>query len=467
MARITFYGAAQQVTGSCYLLESAALGKVLLECGMQQGGDAVERIRDAAFAFATGDINAVILSHGHLDHSGMLPKLVRAGYAGPIYCTAATRGLLRILLEDAFGLYERDLEHENRRRQRSGRKLLLPEYTIADVKKVLHLCEPAQYDTKIVLGPLAELRFLDAGHILGSAIVELTFTEDDSQKRLVFSGDLGNRGSPLMNDPATPTQADLLLMEGTYGNRNHRDIDNTLTELSTLLSEAWQRGGNVMIPSFAIGRAQEILFHLGCLYHQGKLDNWSIFMDSPMAIEVTQVYDHWLHLMDNKDIRCLTQYGRESLEKFLPTLKLCNRAEESMAINKIKQGAIIIAGSGMCTGGRIRHHFKHRIWNDSNTIIFIGYQAQGTLGRLLVDGKKLIKMFGEDFVVRAKIATLGGFSAHAGQSELIEWARNFQPTPRLVLIHGEASALQALADKLRDDHAIVSEIPAQGDSLDF
>lgn len=270
-----------------------------------------------------------------------------------------------------------------------------------------------------------------------------------------------------MNDPGTPTQADLLLMEGTYGNRNHRAIDNTLTELSTLLSEAWQRGGNVMIPSFAIGRAQEILFHLGCLYHQGKLDSWSIFMDSPMAIEVTQVYDHWLHLMDNKDIRCLTQYGRESLEKFLPTLKLSNSAEESMAINKIKQGAIIIAGSGMCTGGRIRHHFKHRIWNDSNTIIFIGYQAQGTLGRLLVDGKKLIKMFGEDFVVRAKIATLGGFSAHAGQSELIEWARNFQPTPRLVLIHGEASALQALADKLRDDNAIVSEIPAQGDSLDF
>ncbi len=467
MATIRFYGAAQQVTGSCYLLESPAAGKILLECGMRQGGDAVEIIGSEGFAFDPDELDCVILSHAHLDHSGMLPKLVKAGFRGPIYCTTATRGLLRILLEDSYALYERDLEHENTRRQRSGRKLLQAEYTLDDVRRVHALCKPAEYESRVQLGPHATLRFRDAGHILGSAIVELQLTENSVEKLLVFSGDLGNRGSALMNDPAMPTKADLLLMEGTYGDRDHRDMGNTLDELETLLSEAWQRGGSVMIPSFAIGRAQEILFHLGCLYHQGKLNNWSVFLDSPMAIEVTRVYDHWLGIMDSKDIRCLTQFGRESLEDFLPTLKFCQSAEDSIAINKLKQGAIIIAGSGMCTGGRIRHHFKHRIWNENNTIIFIGFQAQGTLGRLLVDGKKKIKMFGEDFVVRANIATLGGFSAHAGQSELIEWAGNFNPTPRLALIHGELNALQALSVRLLDVHGIRSVIPAQGDSLEF
>ena len=229
MAKITFYGAAQQVTGSCYLLESPALGQVLLECGMHQGGDAVDRIGDEQFVFTPGKLDAVILSHGHLDHSGLLPKLVRDGFRGPIYCTAATRGLLRILLEDAWGLYERDLEYENRRRQRSGRKPLKPEYTLADVNEVHKLCEPAPYEVDVALAPGAKLRFHDAGHILGSAIVDLTLNEAGKEKRLVFSGDLGNRGSALMNDPAVVTQADLLMMEGTYGNRNHRNMEDTLT----------------------------------------------------------------------------------------------------------------------------------------------------------------------------------------------------------------------------------------------
>lgn len=467
MARISFYGAAQQVTGSCYLLESPALGRVLLECGMQQGGDAIERVGDRPFPFDPADLDAVILSHGHLDHSGMLPKLVQQGYEGPIHCTTATRALLRILLEDAWGLYERDVEYENKRRQRSGDKPLALEYTLKDVKRVLSLCTTVGYEEDVQLTPQAVLRFRDAGHILGSAIVELTFTEEGKQKRLVFSGDLGKKDSALMNDPVSPTQADLLMMEGTYGNRNHRDMDNTLIELETILRSAWERGGNVMIPSFAVGRAQEILFHLGCLYHQGKLDDWTVYLDSPMAIEVTQVYDNWLHIMDNKEIRCLTEFGRESLELFLPTLHLCRTSEESMAINEVKKGAIIIAGSGMCTGGRIKHHLKHRIGKESNTLIFIGFQAQGTLGRLLVDGKKSIRMYGDEYEVRASIATLGGFSAHAGQSELIDWAANFKPTPRIVLIHGEVSALHALSDKLKDKLAVTCEIPNKGESIDF
>jgi len=434
---------------------------------MHQGGDAIERVGDDIFAFEPRDIDAVILSHAHLDHSGMLPKLVHHGFDGPIYCTPSTKGLLRILLEDSFGLYQRDIEHRNRRLLRRGKKPMELEYTDRDVRQVLKLCEVIPFRTRFELSNRALLSFHDAGHILGSAIVELTLTEADEEKRLVFSGDLGNEDSVLMNTPAHLKQADVVMMEGTYGNRNHRDIGNTLDQLESILSDAWNSGGNVLIPSFAVGRAQEIIYHLGCLHQQGKLDGWSVFLDSPMAIEVTQVYDNWLHIMDSEDVQCLTDAGRASLEDFLPRLRLCQTPEESMALNKIESGAIIIAGSGMCTGGRIRHHFKHRIWNKANTVIFIGFQAQGTLGRLLVDGAKRFKMFGDEFAVRANIETLGGFSAHAGQTELIAWARNFDPPPRLILIHGENTALETLSEKLLVDFNMSSEIPDPGSSIEF
>lgn len=467
MASITFHGAAREVTGSCHLIESPALGRVLLDCGMHQGGDAVDRIHDDAFSFRPDSIDAVILSHGHLDHSGMLPRLVNEGFNGPIHCTQATKGLLRILLEDAAGLYLRDLERDNLRRQRAGRQPIEPAYTERDVRRVLELCDGQRYRRSFRIGQDATLRFLDAGHILGSAIVELTLREEERDKKLVFSGDLGNSDSSLMNAPEQPATADIVLMESTYGNRDHRSMHETLAEFEEILHDTWQRGGSIMIPSFAVGRAQELLFHLGCMHQAGKLDGWRVFLDSPMAIEVTGVYDRWLHLMDEEDVRCLDESERRSLAGFLPSLSLCQSAEESMALNAIDEGAIIIAGSGMCTGGRIRHHFKHRIWRNNQTVIFAGFQARGTLGRLLVDGGRDFRMFGQDFHVKARIETLGGFSAHAGQSALVNWAAGFDNAPRLLLVHGEETAQDELARKLLQDKGISCEIPEQGDTTTF
>lgn len=467
MARITFFGAAQEVTGSCHLLDSASTGRILLDCGMHQGGNAVNRVAKDSFQFEPASIDAVVLSHAHLDHSGLLPKLVHQGFRGLVHCTEATAELLEIMLYDSIGLYERDLEHKNRQRQRRGEKKLAPEYVKSDVKKVLKSCKTYQYNKGQAFQNNATLTFHDAGHILGSAIVEITLNEKDQEKTLVFSGDLGNKNAVLMNDPAVLTKADIVLMEGTYGNREHRTIGDTVEQLQTVLQETWKKKGNVMIPAFAVGRTQEFLFHLGCLYHEGKLDNWQIYLDSPMAIRVTDVYDRWLRLMDQRDVKELSDVHKESLQSFLPTLNLTVTPEESMALNKIKNGAIFIAGSGMCTGGRIRHHFKHRIWNERNTVIFAGFQAQGTLGRLLVDGIKRIKLYREDYQVKAKIETLGGFSAHAGQSQLVEWISQFENNPQVVLVHGEAEALDVLSQKLWDDKKIKAEIPKLGQSIAF
>jgi metallo-beta-lactamase family protein len=467
MATITFLGAAREVTGSCHMLESEALGRVLLDCGMHQGGLATERLKKDNFHFDADQVDAVILSHAHLDHSGLLPKLVHKGFGGPIYCTAATRDLLRILLNDSLSLYERDLDRDNLRRRRRGEEPIAAEYTEQDVKQVMNLCEPQRYRTPVRLSERATLTFQDAGHILGSAIVELEIVENSRHKKLVFSGDLGKRDSLLMNDPAEVREADVVLMESTYGDRDHRDEQETLEELAGILSSTWQRGGNVFIPSFAIGRAQELIFNLGQLHHKGLLDDWKIFLDSPMAIEVTRVYDSWLHIMDREDVRQLSNANRSSLEGFLPSLNFCVTPEESMAINSIASGALVIAGSGMCTGGRIRHHFKHRIWHKDNTIIFVGFQARGTLGRLLVDGAERFRMFGDEFVVRARIETLGGFSAHAGQRGLVEWLARFDKTPNKILVHGEEDAMLALSDKLSRELGFECKIPFQGERFHF
>lgn len=467
MATLTFHGAAQEVTGSCFELESPALGRVLLDCGLHQGGDAVERVFREEFAFDPAQITAVILSHAHLDHSGLLPKLYREGFRGSVICTTATAELLDIMLRDSVGLYLRDLERLNVRNDRRGRPRQEPRYDQDDVESLLALCRGYEYGETVSLEGGAELCFRDAGHILGSAIVEISLCEQGDNKRLVFSGDLGKGDSVLMKEPYQPRSADVLLSESTYGDREHRAEQDTVEQLRDILHETWRLGGSVMIPSFAVGRCQDILFHLGCLHHRGELDYWEIFLDSPMAIAVTRVYDRWLHTMDGQDVRALSDVHKRSLEVFLPRLNLAQRTEESMAINRLRGGAIIIAGSGMCTGGRIRHHIKQRIWDDRNALVFTGYQARGTLGRILVDGAQQIQLFGEEYVVKARIETLGGLSAHAGQGELVSWISAFETSPRTLLVHGEPRAQDALADRLWRDHDIKVEVPAPGQSVAF
>ncbi|MCG8670328.1 MAG: MBL fold metallo-hydrolase [Pseudomonadales bacterium] len=461
MATLTFHGAAQEVTGSCHLLEVNGC-RVLLDCGMHQGGKSSEKRNAEPFPFNVNNIDAVVLSHGHLDHSGLLPKLYKDGYKGPLYCTEATANLLAVMLEDSANLHMRDVEWENKRRVRAGKKPLEPLYDLTDVLNVLEHSHGVAYGEKVIVADGIEVCFHDAGHIIGSAIVALEFAENGESKKVVFSGDLGNPDAVLMHDPALFKQADVVLMEGTYGDRDHRSLENTLEELNEILQQAYEDEGNVIIPSFAVGRTQEMLYHLALLYTQGRLKQQKIFLDSPMGIEVTELYDDYIELLDRKDLLKLSPSNGDTFKGFLPSLTLTPTTEESMSINRIKSGAVIIAGSGMCNGGRVRHHLKHNIWRSECHVVFPGFQAGGTLGRLIVDGARHIKMFGNLFAVKAQIHTLGGFSAHAGQSQLLDWAGNFTNHPRFYLVHGEAEALKVLQKTLSEKLGLQADIPTEG-----
>ncbi|MGD8569162.1 MAG: MBL fold metallo-hydrolase [Gammaproteobacteria bacterium] len=450
MAKLTFLGSTEGVTGSLYLLEAAG-SRILLECGLIQGRYEEEKKNRAPFPFKTESIDAVVLSHAHLDHSGRLPKLVSEGYNKSIYMTRPTSDLLEIMLKDAAYLSMRDADWENKRRKRSGKKEIEPLYTLDDVEKTLVRFDAIPYKTpqEIVTG--VTVTFHDAGHILGSSIVELDIREGNQSRKLVFSGDLGNSYAALLRDPVKLHEADVLMLESTYGDRNHRPLEQTLTEFREVIKDAYETGGNVLIPSFAVGRTQELIFYLGELYQKGELKQKAVFLDSPMAIAATEVYHRYQNIFNEQDKSELRHARAGTLHSFLPVLRYSQTSEESMAINKINSGAIIIAGSGMCNGGRIRHHFKHNLWRQSTHVMIVGFQARGTPGRALVDGAKSLHVVGEEIAVNASIHTLGGFSAHAGQQQLLDWASNFrQANPRLYLVHGEDDAKQALQQKLID-----------------
>lgn len=466
MASLTFLGATGQVTGSCYLLETDTY-RVLLDCGLFQGSKATEKQNETDFPFNPSRIDAVVLSHAHLDHCGRLPKLVKDGFKGPVYLTEASSALLNLMLMDAVHLQLRDIEWENKRRQRAGKKLLEPLYTLPDVETLLALKRSVRYDHEIEILPGLSLSFHEAGHILGSSIVRLRIKERNQSTTLVFSGDLGNPQSPLLRDPAILTEADVLLLESTYGDRDHKPLDTTLTELRQALLEADESGGNVIIPAFAVGRTQDLIYWLGKIQRQGGLPQQQIFLDSPMAISASAIYAENAGLFNVDDAE-FTEIAPHGWQAWLAGLIYSESPEQSMAINRITGGAIIIAGSGMCTGGRIRHHLKYNLWRHNAHIVIAGFQAEGTLGRAIVEGKKkYLKILGSEVNVAAKIHTLGALSAHADQSQLLQWAGHFKdPKPRLYLVHGEKTAalsLQTCFHRL-GWHA---NIPKEGDKISF
>lgn len=468
MATLTFLGAVGEVTGSRYLLEveddQGGERALLLECGLHQGGSEADEQNAKPFGALASKLSAVVISHGHLDHAGLLPKLVREGYRGPIHCTRDTRDLLQIMLTDAAFVMAKDIEWENKWRKKADKPQIEPLYTLDDVEQTLEQCEPHGYGQPVHLPGGVTLVFRDAGHILGSAIVELTVPSGGRQRRLVFSGDLGNPDSVLMEDPEKVFEADLVLMESTYGDRDHRPLDETLEEFAQVLEEAHGAGGNVLIPAFAVGRTQEVLYHLSMLHHEGRLKQQLVFLDSPMAIRVTELYQKKRKSLNRDDLKVLNVAAQGDPSQYLPGLRLTRSVEESMAINRIHGGAIIIAGAGMCNGGRIIHHLRYNLAKPATRVVIVGFQAAGTLGRQLVDGAERVKLLGEEVPVKARVHTIGGFSAHAGQSELVAWAGAFRNKPRCYLVHGEPGAQQALKSAL-DEAGIDAAIPTYGEAI--
>ncbi|MBX9764735.1 MAG: MBL fold metallo-hydrolase [Pseudomonadaceae bacterium] len=465
MALLNFLGAIQQVTGSCYLIESRDGARVLLECGMRQGRREEEDSNQAPFPFDPHTLDAVVVSHAHIDHTGLLPKLSAAGYRGPIFATEASSELMELMLLDAAFIQEKDAEWENKWRARMGKSAVKPLYTIADAEQALKQRRPLAYGSPCQVAKGVEVTFHDAGHILGSAIVEMTVQDHHLTRRLVFSGDLGNTCSPLMRDPVTLSKADVVLLESTYGDRDHRNSEDTLEELAEILQQAHRDGGNVLIPSFSVGRTQDLIYYLGRFYHEGRLPQQAVFLDSPMAIRANAIYSRFQDQFSAEERAAFSAHGSKRIEDWLPILRCTRTPEESMAINRIKSGAIIIAGSGMCTGGRIVHHFKHNLWREDCHLIFPGFQAKGTLGRNLVDGAEHVKILHQRIAVKAKIHTLGGFSAHAGQSQLIDWVSHFEHHPELYLVHGELEKMQALQLALRERLNWIANIPEPGEQI--
>lgn len=439
--QLRFFGAAGEVTGSMYVIRTPKHA-VMMECGLIQGGAASEARNREPFPVPVSDVDAVILSHAHIDHSGRVPLLVRRGYGGPIYAQNATKALCEIMLPDSGYLNEKDAEWENKRRDRKGQAAIEPLYTREEAEACVKYFKGVGYDEVTEIVPGLSLQFHDAGHILGSSIIELNYSNGSQHRKLVFIGDLGYRDAPVMNSPTLIPGADAVLMESTYGDRLHRPFAATMAELKGVFESARAAQGNILIPAFTVGRTQDLLYMMSENYAEWGLDDWHIYLDSPMGIEATDVYSRYRHLYGAS----LFQSGARLPN--LPKFHATRTTEESMTINQIKHGAIIIAGSGMCSGGRIHHHLKNNIWRPECHLVIVGYQAHGTLGRRLVDGAKEIKLWGDMYPVRTQMHTIGGLSAHADQADLIDWYSGFENKPPVYLVHGERKEQEILAAKM-------------------
>jgi metallo-beta-lactamase family protein len=464
--RVHFHGAAGEVTGSLHEVEAAGR-RLLLDCGMIQGSPEAEHRNTEPFPFDPAALDALVISHAHIDHIGRVPLLVKRGFCGPIYAQAATAALMPVMLLDAASISAGDAERANRHR-RASEPEVQPLYTREDVQAAMQQVRALPYDTRTGILPGIELCYREAGHILGSASIELWARDAEGRTRkLVFSGDIGPKGTPILRDPATIDRADLVLMESTYGDRLHRDRADTIRELGDILDTAWGEGGNVLIPAFAVGRSQELLYWFARHWEEWGLARWRIFLDSPMAAKVVDIYDRHADLFD-ADAR---RVWRDKPNPFrLPNLHVTATRDESMAINRIDSGAIVIAGSGMANAGRILHHFRHRLDRRGTHVVFVGYQAEGTIGRRLVDGARWVRIHGHDVRVNAQRHTVGGLSAHADQRGLIDWYGAIAGSgngdhPPLALVHGEDKAREALAGEIGERYGVTATLVRPGTVL--
>jgi len=461
--RIQFLGAARQVTGSCYFVEAGGL-RLLVDCGLFQERAYLER-NWLPFSIPPESLSYVLLTHVHLDHSGLLPKLVREGFAGEILTTAASADLLPLVLLDSARVQEEDAAYKKKRHQKEGRKGPYPEvplYTEDEASRVSAYLNPVSYHEARMLRRNVAVRFYDAGHILGSAMIELNVREDGRTWSILFSGDIGQRNKPLVRDPAVFEQADAVIMESTYGARKHQDPADVETMLSEFIKEAVEAGGNLVIPVFAVERAQELLFHLSRLVRKKLIARLPVFLDSPLATDITKVFLRHPECLD-KETLGLFRSGQSPFQ--FTGLQTARTADESKAINSLRQPAIILAGSGMCTGGRIKHHLRHNISRPESTILFVGYQAVGTLGRQILEGRPEVRILGELHPLRARIREIKAFSGHADRDGLLSWIGHFrQPYPQIFLTHGEKEVAEALAKTLRENEKFSVFIPALQDT---
>lgn len=457
--KLEFFGAAAEVTGSCHILHVGGR-RVLLDCGLIQGSRRDEDRNRDPFPFDASKIDAVILSHAHLDHCGRLPLLVKRGFRGPVFAQEASCELTAILLADAAHLAERDAKY----RSRKTGKRIKPLYTLEEGEQVIRQMQGRKYRKSFEVVPGVRARFKDAGHILGSCVVEVWVKEGASERKIVFSGDLGQYDTPILRDPDPIDSADVVLMESTYGGRRHRDRQRTIEELGDIFTAARSRKGNILIPAFSIGRSQEIMYQLGKHYEEWNLRRFQIFLDSPMAIEASKVYWEYPHLYDEEATRLRRENGGMPL---LPNLTLSRATDDSMAINRIRSGAIVIAGSGMCNGGRIIHHLKYNLDREETQLLITGYQARGSLGRRLVNGEESVRIHGQNIPVRAAIHTVGGLSAHGDQDDLARWYEQIEGRPPVYLVHGEPDAQQAFARYLHGRCGARVQTPSPGDILDL
>lgn len=463
--KLTFLGAAHEVTGSCTLLE--ACGKnILIDCGMEQGRDIYE---NCDLPIASGDIDAVFLTHAHIDHSGNIPALVAQGYKGPIYSTGATQRLCSIMLRDSAHIQEFEAEWRNRKAKRSGGEAYIPPYTIADAEKAIKQFEGHDYGCEFAPFEGIRVSFTDAGHLLGSSSINFEITENGTTRRIVFSGDIGNINRPLIRDPKPPENADYVVIESTYGDRLHGARPDYVGQLTAILQETFDRGGNVVIPSFAIGRTQEMLYLIRTIKEQGLVknhDGFPVYVDSPLAAEATNIYSDGLtDYYDNETLELLSK-GIDPIN--FKGLRLSVTSDDSRMINTDKSPKVILSASGMCEAGRIRHHLKHNLWRGDSTVLFVGYQTEGTVGRKLIDGADTVKLFGEDISVKARIAVLDGISGHADRDMMLSWLGNLSAAPTRVFVnHGNDDVCDSFAETIQNRLGLTATAPYSGDCYDL